>query len=378
MANYSRIQKLKLTNYRNHEKLFVECKKNFIFLEGKNGSGKTNVLEAISLISSRSGFRNSDLNMILSKKNEVTPQQFGVNFILDTSSEIIDIGIGLKKQGETLQRITKVDGSNTTMNLDDIMKVFWILPTMNNIFLGPSKERRVFYDHMISLFANTHKKMIKEYDNLQQERIKILKLYSLNENNLKWLEILEKKMSTLGILITENRISFIENMNDILSNENDHLPALKINLFKGMSDKYNKVSALELEEEFVLDLFKNRETDKKTGKTNISAIKSDFSVFHQSNKLFDKDCSTGEQKIILFSVIISFIKLLKKKGEKNIIFLLDDIFSTLDSNFTDILLFSLNDLNVQTWLTDIKDNVIHQNHVLYKETMFINIEDINI
>lgn len=378
MANNSRIQKLKLTNYRNHEKLLIECKKNFIFLEGKNGSGKTNVLEAISLISSRSGFRNSEFNMVVSKKNKVSPEQFGANFRLESSSEIIDIGIGLKKQGETLQRITKVDGSNSTMNLDDIMKVFWILPTMNSIFVGPSKERRVFYDHMISLFANKHKKMIKEYNNLQQERIKILKLYSLTENNLKWLDMLEKKMSTLGILITENRISFIENMNDILSNENDHLPALKINLFGGMSEKYNKLSALDLEEEFVIDLFKSRETDTKTGKTNISAIKSDFTVFHKSNKLFDKDCSTGEQKIILFSIIMSFIKLLKKKGEKNIIFLLDDIFSTLDSNYTDILLFSLNDLNVQTWLTDVKGNVIHQNHLLYKETMFINIEDINI
>lgn len=378
MANNSRIQKLKLTNYRNHEKLLIECKKNFIFLEGKNGSGKTNVLEAISLISSRSGFRNSEFNMVLSKKNKVSPEQFGANFRLESSSEIIDIGIGLKKQGETLQRITKVDGSNSTMNLDDIMKVFWILPTMNSIFVGASKERRVFYDHMISLFANKHKKMIKEYNNLQQERIKILKLYSLTENNLKWLDMLEKKMSTLGILITENRISFIENMNVILSNENDHLPALKINLFGGMSEKYNKLSALDLEEEFVIDLFKSRETDTKTGKTNISAIKSDFTVFHKSNKLFDKDCSTGEQKIILFSIIMSFIKLLKKKGEKNIIFLLDDIFSTLDSNYTDILLFSLNDLNVQTWLTDVKGNVIHQNHLLYKETMFINIEDINI
>ena len=378
MANNSRIQKLKLTNYRNHEKLLIECKKNFIFLEGKNGSGKTNVLEAISLISSRSGFRNSEFNMVVSKKNKVSPEQFGANFRLESSSEIIDIGIGLKKQGETLQRITKVDGSNSTMNLDDIMKVFWILPTMNSIFVGASKERRVFYDHMISLFANKHKKMIKEYNNLQQERIKILKLYSLTENNLKWLDMLEKKMSTLGILITENRISFIENMNDILSNENDHLPALKINLFGGMSEKYNKLSALDLEEEFVIDLFKSRETDTKTGKTNISAIKSDFTVFHKSNKLFDKDCSTGEQKIILFSIIMSFIKLLKKKGEKNIIFLLDDIFSTLDSNYTDILLFSLNDLNVQTWLTDVKGNVIHQNHLLYKETMFINIEDINI
>ena len=378
MANNSRIQKLKLTNYRNHEKLLIECKKNFIFLEGKNGSGKTNVLEAISLISSRSGFRNSEFNMVVSKKNKVSPEQFGANFRLESSSEIIDIGIGLKKQGETLQRITKVDGSNSTMNLDDIMKVFWILPTMNSIFVGASKERRVFYDHMISLFANKHKKMIKEYNNLQSERIKILKLYSLTENNLKWLDMLEKKMSTLGILITENRISFIENMNDILSNENDHLPALKINLFGGMSEKYNKLSALDLEEEFVIDLFKSRETDTKTGKTNISAIKSDFTVFHKSNKLFDKDCSTGEQKIILFSIIMSFIKLLKKKGEKNIIFLLDDIFSTLDSNYTDILLFSLNDLNVQTWLTDVKGNVIHQNHLLYKETMFINIEDINI
>ena len=316
MANNSRIQKLKLTNYRNHEKLLIECKKNFIFLEGKNGSGKTNLLEAISLISSRSGFRNSEFNMVVSKKNKVSPEQFGANFRLESSSEIIDIGIGLKKQGETLQRITKVDGSNSTMNLDDIMKVFWILPTMNSIFVGPSKERRVFYDHMISLFANKHKKMIKEYNNLQQERIKILKLYSLTENNLKWLDMLEKKMSTLGILITENRISFIENMNDILSNENDHLPALKINLFGGMSEKYNQLSALDLEEEFVIDLFKSRETDTKTGKTNISAIKSDFTVFHKSNKLFDKDCSTGEQKIILFSIIMSFIKLLKSLYSK--------------------------------------------------------------
>ena len=75
---------------------------------------------------------------------------------------------------------------------------------------------------------------------------------------------------------------------------------------------------------------------------------------------------------------IYFIKLLTTNGEKNIIFLLDDIFSTLDSKFIEILLSALNDLKIQTWITDIDSSVINRDHKIYKNTMFINIEDINI
>ena len=80
MATYPRINKIKLSNYRNHKKLTIECKKNFIFLKGKNGAGKTNILEAISLLSTRTGFRDSQLQAILNK-NSLKLEEFGVHLI---------------------------------------------------------------------------------------------------------------------------------------------------------------------------------------------------------------------------------------------------------------------------------------------------------
>ena len=145
-----------------------------------------------------------------------------------------------------------------------------------------------------------------------------------------------------------------------------------------MSEKYNQNSALKVEEDFANLLNKFRDIDKKTGKTSISAINSDFTILNQDKMMKDRECSTGEQKIILVSLLIYFIKLLTTNGEKNIIFLLDDIFSTLDSKFIEILLSALNDLKIQTWITDIDSSVIYWDHKIYKNTMFINIEDINI
>ncbi len=378
MAKYPRILKIKLINYRNHGKLSIDCKKNFIFLEGKNGSGKTNVLEAISLLSSRSGFRNSELKMILSKKNKIKPEEFGVNFNLFISNSESNIGIGLKNYENVLQRVTKLDGLNTNINIEEIIKVFWILPTMNNLFIGSSKDRRTFYDHMISFFTKEHKKMIKDYENVKKQRIKILKFFSLSQQNLKWLKILENKMCVLGILITENRIEFVNKINNLLLSEKNNLPSLRVNLSGGMSENFNKMTALKLEEGFANELYSFREIDKKTGRTNSNAISSDFTIYHNCNKLYDKDCSTGEQKIMLVSIVMAFIKLLQREGEKNIIFLLDDIFSTLDSNFIDILLLALKDLNIQTWITDVSSCVINKKHKIFEDTMFINIEDINI
>ena len=378
MATYPRINKIKLSNYRNHKKLTIECKKNFIFLKGKNGAGKTNILEAISLLSTRTGFRGSQLHAILNK-NCLKLEEFGVHFNLILNGVELDVGIGLKRKNDILHRITKVDGFNKKINIDEIIKIFWILPTMNSLFVGPSKPRRIFYDHMISYLIDGHNKMIKDYENLQQQRIKILKFYSLSPQNLRWLELIEKKMSTTGILITENRINFLNSLNELmLLEKRNYFPSLKVNISDGMSEKYNQNSALKVEEDFANLLNKFRDIDKKTGKTSISAINSDFTILNQDKMMKDRECSTGEQKIILVSLLIYFIKLLTTNGEKNIIFLLDDIFSTLDSKFIEILLSALNDLKIQTWITDIDSSVINRDHKIYKNTMFINIEDINI
>ena len=80
-------------------------------MKGKNGAGKTNILEAISLLSTRTGFRSSQLNAILNK-NSLKLEEFGVHFNLILNGVESDVGIGLKRKNDVLHRITKVDGFN--------------------------------------------------------------------------------------------------------------------------------------------------------------------------------------------------------------------------------------------------------------------------
>ncbi len=374
----TRINKLKLFNYRNHKELKIDTDKNFVLFYGRNGTGKTNILEAVSLLSSKTGFRNSDLQSLIYNSDIKKILNFGVNIEIMSQNKLINIGVGLVEKNKRVKKFIKFQKKNTDKNVEDIFKIFWVLPNMNNLFQSKSKDRRDFIDAMISSLDRTHNKRIKTYENLQRQRISILKDFSTKKSNIRWLDIIEREMASQAVVISEKRMNLYDLLNQILDDQIEQLPRIKVFAISGIEEQLKNVPALTIEEEICKQLTENRKIDGLIGKTRYSAISSDFKVQNFEKNTDARNCSTGEQKVILLSIFFSFIKMLKKQDIKEIIFLLDDIFSNLDQRYAELILRSLSELNVQTWITDIEMKIINEKSIFYNQTKFINIEDIQV
>ena len=370
----TRIERLILNNFRNHKYLNLDINKNMVLIYGENGSGKTSVLESISLINSSNGFRASNLSEIVNNDLKGPLEMFGVNILLKESNNLTKVGIGLKKKIDKYQKIIIIDEKKNTKDIiKNIPNIYSVIPKMTFIFQGTSEERRNFLDQMIFVIECDHRKNILKYEKYKTERIRILKKWKVQ--NGEWLDAVEKKMVSYGLIVCDNRRNFLKQLNDNLEIVNKKIPSFKIHL-KGELDQLllNK-PAVDVEEIFATTLKKNREKAFLTSRTNYGANKTDINVVEKKSLKEAKTFSTGQQKTILFLMILSFIKYLEKAPYKKTIFLLDDIFSYLDNNFINLVLEKLNELKVQTWMTDVKGDWIFEDKSYKAIIDKINIDD---
>ena len=149
MNNNLRITQLKLSNYRNHNFLQINPNKNIVLISGKNGSGKTNILESISLLNSNTGFRNASLFELIRTKLVGPTELFGVNLNLCNGSELVDVGIGIKKKMNVFSKIISYNKKRNN-NPKNNFNTFWVLPQMSHLLQGAPEDRRNFMDLMIS------------------------------------------------------------------------------------------------------------------------------------------------------------------------------------------------------------------------------------
>ena len=370
----TRIERLILNNFRNHKYLNLDINKNMVLIYGENGSGKTSVLESISLINSSNGFRASNLSEIVNNDLKGPLEMFGVNILLKESNNLTKVGIGLKKKKDKYQKIISIDEKKNTKDIiKNIPNIYSIIPKMTFIFQGTSEERRNFLDQMIFVIECDHRKNILNYEKYKTERIRILKKWKVQ--NGEWLDAVEKKMVSYGLIICDNRRNFLKQLNDNLENVDKKFPSFKIYLKGELDQLLLKKPAVYVEEIFASTLKKNREKDFLTGRTNYGANKTDINVVEKKSLKEAKTFSTGQQKTILFLMILSFIKYLEKAPYKKTIFLLDDIFSYLDNNFINLVLEKLNELKVQTWMTDVKGDWIFEDKSYKAIIDKINIDD---
>lgn len=375
MNNSVRITNLKLKNYRNHKELSITPKKDIIVIYGKNGSGKTNILESISLLNSNGGFRNADLIDLITENLHGPLELFGANFQIKLDSNNYSVGLGLRKKGENLIKIIKVDSTRTrSENLKKKISFFWIVPRMSHLLQSTPMERRAFIDMMIGSVDKSYSERLLEYRKLKRERLKILKNKNFQDHE-KWLDIIERKICASGLIICDSRRTFLKSLNNRLKVINDKTESLTLEL-NGILDKIlHEKPALFVEEYFVKKLKENRFKDSISGRTNFSANKTDFVIYDVEKKKEVKNFSTGEQKLIIISIILAFIEFLKTSKIEQLIFLLDDIFSYLDSNYISRLLKELRKLNIQTWITDVRADWISNSPMLKGIIHKINIGD---
>lgn len=337
------ILKLECRNFRSYRTLTLNFSSRFVVFFGKNGAGKTNILEAISLFSSDRGLRKASISDFANFNTKID----GWSIELVSEKDGYKSFLGTGSAGG--RRFGKIDGTSASSlsALEEFVWLLWLTPNMDTIFVGSKTDRRNFFDHLVSGYDKKYRARLKKIQSLQKERLSVL-LYRYDET---WLNILENKIAEESVLIAKTRFEFIEYLRKIFKNyySNFLRPDVSIN---GRIEKIVEVSSHEdaiLDIADILKSFRNEDREKQI--TNISVHKSSWLAYHPKNHLEAENCSTGEQKAFLISLVLAVARIYQKSKRGIPILLLDDLMMHLDKNRRKTLIDELIELNIQTFFT---------------------------
>ncbi len=349
----TKVKKLKLNNFRNYLTLDLKLpnQHNIIVITGKNGSGKTNILEAISLLSPGKGIRGCKLSDI---NNEGA-----VNSCWYVESEIagfygherIETWLDPEaiKDGKN-KRYVKVNDQSikAQAELTKLLTISWITPQMDQLFISGTSARRNFLDRIVQNFEPSHTKHLMAYEHSMKERARLLKEKNYDIN---WLSALENNMAELAIPIAASRVQAVEYIEEIMDEINHPFPKARMLVTGEVESRMHKVPAVQLEDEFREILQKNRSLDAATGRTNVGIHKSDLLVYYKNKNLQADKCSTGEQKSLLLSIFLAEVFAQIKWRAQTPILLLDEVLAHLDESRRDTLCQIIKDTKAQAWIT---------------------------
>ena len=342
--DYNYINRLRVRSFRAHNDISLEPGNASVLILGSNGVGKTSILEAISIFSYGKGIRNAKFFDMVNKNKK---------------GFLIDLDLNLRKNLilEYQTSYNKLDRSRRVMiNNKEItakysrktIPMLWIAPYTEKIFTGSATLRRNFLDKLVNIFDSDHSVILNEYDKNMKQRTKLLKD---NVDDVNWLGALEKKLSELSVSICSSRLDLLDRLSKKLKISVDKFPKLEIGFYDSLENNLTKKAAIDVEE-FLREKFEaNREIDRLLGGSRVGCHKTDIMVINLQKNLSAELCSSGEQKSILISLVLSTASAFMEYTEKSPIILLDEVFTHLDVEKKSSLLEKLEDLQSQIWIT---------------------------
>ena len=343
------VSRLNLESYRNYSSLRLELNSRPVVLTGHNGSGKTNILEAISLLSPGKGFRKiklSDADMI-SDGNALLP--WAVSAVVNKADEECVVGTGRESVADT-KRIIKIDGDviKKQSELTSIFSVMWLIPQMDGLFLGSSSDRRKFLDRLVYNFDPEHASRIYSYEYTMRERAKILQQDNYDSS---WISVLESKMAERAVSIAAARVDTIEHIQSVINDCKTAFPKAEIGVEGGVEEIINNNSALAAEEILNKQFYESRQNDARSGRTGVGVHRSDFVAVHSEKNMPAASCSTGEQKALLLSIILAEARAKSIWKGSVPVLLLDEVVAHLDENRRKSLFEEIFSMQAQVWMT---------------------------
>lgn len=347
-----KVNSLCLDNFRNYNHFFIEFDRDINILIGSNGQGKTNLIEAIYLLSVGKSFKthiNKQMIMFDCEFAKVKGEVTSNNKL--RSLEMI-LGSDFKRAKIDDQDIYKIS------EYVGLLNVVVFVPDDLYLIKGSPNNRRRFIDLELSKISPIYVFNLSKYNNLLKERNKYLKI--LNQKNRdgdEYLEVLDEQMARLQVELIKKRIDFIKNLNQkvtsiynlIVKNDNE-----KISL------RYSCFLKQELTYENILALYKkNHQRDIRYMQSHLGIHKDDLKIFMNGNAA-DLFASQGQQRTIVLSLKIALIELIKDEIGEYPVLLLDDVLSELDEARKNMLLDILNQ-KIQTFITTTSiDGINHQ------------------
>lgn len=337
------ILKLGCRNFRSYQALSLDFSSRFVVFYGKNGAGKTNILEAISLFSSDRGLRKASVSDFANFNTK--SEGWNLELVSENGGYKTFLETGLWNG----RRFGKIDGaaSASLSALEEFIWLLWITPSMDTIFVGSKADRRNFFDHLVSGCDKKYKNRLKKIQNLQRERLSVL-MYRRDEA---WLNILENKIAEESVFVAKTRFEFLNRLKEIFENCGSNFLRPRVNI----DGKIENLVAIRSDEDAVLeisDFLKNsRNEDCEKQSTGISVHRSLWLAYHQKSQLEAENCSTGEQKAFLISLVLAVARIYQQSKRGVPVLLLDDLMMHLDKVRRKTLIDELSELNIQTFFT---------------------------
>lgn len=352
------IKSLSLNDYRNYDTLNIEFDEGTNILYGDNAQGKTNILEAIYLSSTTKSHKGSkDKEIINFNKEEAHIQTVILKDGIDTK---IDMHLRPSKS-----KIIAIDGSKIKKAADllGILNVVFFSPEDLSIIKNGPSERRRFVDMELCQLDSFYLYNLSNYNKIINQRNKLLKDIYFNPSLKETLNIWDSQLVSYGSKIIERRISFCDQICEILKNYHSKLTG-------GKEDISIKYEPNVLIDEYERKLSLSQEKDISAKMTIVGPHRDDFS-FIVNDIDIRKYGSQGQQRTAALSLKLSEIELVKKLTKDKPVLLLDDVLSELDSNRQNYLLDCIGDIQTIITCTGL-DDFVNDNFKINRTYKVIN------
>jgi len=324
------VSRLTLSDFRNHADALLEPGSGFVLLSGDNGAGKTNVLEAVSLLAPGRGLRGAALS-------EMARSGGLGGFSVAARLHKSEIGTGTLATAPERRQL-RINGAPAAVNsLSEWLAILWLTPAMDRLFTGPASDRRRFLDRLVLALEPAHAHHSSRYEAAMRARNKLLSGGAGPDPD--WLAALEAQMAEHGAAISEARVRTVAALDARLAaTPDDDFPSPALAL-EGWDSG-----------DLVTELHRSRARDSDAGRTTTGPHRQDLVAIHRAKGQPAASSSTGEQKALLLGLVLAHAGMVTERRAEPPILLLDEVAAHLDPGRREALFGRLEGRG-QVWMT---------------------------
>lgn len=331
------IRDLKLSHFRSHGIARIAVDGRPVAIYGPNGSGKTNILEAVSLFSPGRGMRRA-----AAREMSKRPEEIGwkLSAVICSGDRTYEVETGSE---DGAARSVRIDGKPAPQTaLGRIARVVWLVPSMDRLWIEAAEGRRRFLDRLTLSFFPEHSDHALDYEKTMRERNRLLKAEVRDSH---WYVALEAQMARSGAAIHRSRLAALERIRSAQEGAETAFPAAELELIQ------SEGAMPETEENLREALAESRFRDMAAGRALVGPHRSDLYGVFAAKGVPARDSSTGEQKALLISLILANARALKAELGVPPIALLDEVAAHLDADRRAALYDEICALGSQAWMT---------------------------
>jgi len=331
------LTELTLSHFRSHRAGRMDLDGRPVALHGPNGAGKTNLLEAVSLFSPGRGLRRASAAEMARRPDDLGWKVTGT---LRSLYQMHEVGIWSE---EGASRQVNIDGKPATqLVLGRIARVLWLIPAMDRLWIEGADGRRRFLDRMTMSFIPEHAEVSLTYEKAMRERNRLLKDQVRDTH---WYGAIEAQMARAGATIHANRLATLELLRTAQDQAETAFPAAELDLQQTEGEMPESEGDL-------LEVFReSRYRDLAAGRSLVGPHRSDLYAVYTAKGVPASDCSTGEQKALLISLILANARGLSRDFGAPPLLLLDEVAAHLDAGRRAALYDEICALGAQAWMT---------------------------